>query len=144
MRTTLSILLVMSCMGSVLDAVPEKGNVASFAELAELFKSPPASYRSAPLWTWNDDVTEQQIDEQLADFKDKGIWGVFVHPRPGLITSYLSDRWNDLFRHTVERGKQLGMKVWIYDENSYPQWLCRGTCTGTDAGVPLIRGRACA
>ena len=126
MRTTLSFLLVMSCMGSVLDAVPEKGNVGSFAELAELFKSPPASFRSAPLWTWNDDVTEQQIDEQLADFKDKGIWGVFVHPRPGLITDYLSDRWNDLFRHTVERGKQLGMKVWIYDENSYPSGFAGG------------------
>ena len=126
MKSMLSFLLVMFCFGSVVDAAPEEVSVASFSELAELFKSPPTAYRSAPLWTWNDDVTKQQIDEQLADFKDKGIWGVFVHPRPGLITDYLSDHWNELFRHTVERGKYLGMQVWIYDENSYPSGFAGG------------------
>ena len=40
--------------------------------------------------------TREQIDEQLADFHDKGYGGVFVHPRPGLITPYLSDEWMEL------------------------------------------------
>lgn len=126
MRNRLAFFLIMFCLSAALAAEQPDINVGSFAELAELFKSPPTPYRSAPLWTWNDDVTEQQIDEQLADFKDKGIWGVFVHPRPGLITDYLSDRWNDLFRHTVERAKQLDMQVWIYDENSYPSGFAGG------------------
>jgi len=43
-----------------------------------------------------------------------------VHPRPGLLTEYLSDEWFHLFDYTVQKGKELGMKVWIYDENSYP------------------------
>jgi len=90
------------------------------------FKNPPAEYRSMPLWVWNDRVTEQQIDEQLSDFKDKGIGGVFVHPRPGLITPYLSKEWFDRFDYTVKVGKKLGIQVWIYDENSYPSGFAGG------------------
>ncbi|MDD8015866.1 MAG: glycosyl hydrolase [Acidobacteriota bacterium] len=92
----------------------------------ELFQEPPAEYRSAPLWVWNDLVTKEKIDEQLADFKARGIGGVFVHPRPGLITPYLSEEWLSLCRHAVAAGKALGMKVWIYDENSYPSGFAGG------------------
>ena len=102
------------------------GKVQSFETLKTVFKNPPARYRSAPLWVWNDDMTEEQIDTQLADFKDKGIGGVFVHPRPGLITPYISDRWNALFRFTTEKARALGMEVWIYDENSYPSGFAGG------------------
>jgi hypothetical protein len=94
--------------------------VRTFEKLKALFDNPPAGYRSAPLWVWNDDMTEDEIDTQLADFKDKGIGGVFVHPRPGLITPYLSDRWNALFKYSTDKARALGMDVWIYDENSYP------------------------
>jgi hypothetical protein len=96
------------------------------AEVRAAFQSPPAEFRSAPLWVWNDRVTEAAIDEQLADFKARGIGGVFVHPRPGLITPYLSEEWLGLFRHAVEKAKTLGMKVWIYDENSYPSGFAGG------------------
>jgi hypothetical protein len=90
------------------------------ASLQPLFADPPAEYRSAPLWVWNDRVTKAEIDDQLSDFKAKGIGGVFVHPRPGLITPYLSPEWLDLFKYAVDTGRKLGMKIWIYDENSYP------------------------
>ena len=51
---------------------------------------------------------------------------MFVHPRPGLLTEYLSDDWFHLFDYTVQKGKELGMKVWIYDENSYPSGFAGG------------------
>jgi hypothetical protein len=101
-----------------------KGDLA--ADVQKAFADPPAEYRSAPLWVWNDRMTEQEIDTQLADFKAHGIGGVFIHPRPGLITPYLSEEWFDLCRHAVEVGKGLGMKVWIYDENSYPSGFAGG------------------
>ena len=97
-----------------------------YADVLAAFQNPPAEYRSAPLWVWNERVTEAAIDEQLADFKAKGIGGVFVHPRPGLITPYLSEEWLRLFLRAVETGKALGMKVWIYDENSYPSGFAGG------------------
>lgn len=96
------------------------------AALQILFADPPAEYRCAPLWVWNDRVTKVEIDEQLADFKAKGIGGAFVHPRPGLITPYLSPEWLDLFKYAVDAGRRLGLKIWIYDENSYPSGFAGG------------------
>lgn len=90
------------------------------------FRNPPAEYRPTPLWVWNDRVTREEISTQLADFKARGIGGVFIHPRPGLITPYLSGEWLDLCKFSVETGKSLGLKVWIYDENSYPSGFAGG------------------
>jgi alpha-L-rhamnosidase len=101
-----------------------KGDLA--ADVQKLFADPPAEYRSTPLWVWNDRITKEEIDTQLADFQAHGIGGVFIHPRPGLITPYLSEEWFELCRHAVETGRGLGMKVWIYDENSYPSGFAGG------------------
>ncbi|MFC2158550.1 glycosyl hydrolase [Acidobacteriota bacterium] len=98
----------------------------SYNEVLEAFQDPPSEYRSVPFWVWNDRITEKQIDEQLEDFKTKGIGGVFIHPRPGLITPYLSEEWLSLCRYTVDKAKDLGMKVWLYDENSYPSGFAGG------------------
>jgi hypothetical protein len=100
--------------------------IDTYEALRAAFAVPPAEFRSAPLWVWNDRMTEAVIDEQLEDFREKGIGGVFIHPRPGLITPYLSEEWLALCRHAVETGKSLGMKVWIYDENSYPSGFAGG------------------
>lgn len=104
----------------------EKNKRDSYGEVLALFSDPPASYRSAPLWVWNNRVTEEQIERELADFKAKGIGGVFIHPRPGLITPYLSEAWLSLCRYAVETGKMLGLHVWLYDENSYPSGFAGG------------------
>jgi hypothetical protein len=98
----------------------------TYLNVLKTFQDPPAEFRSAPLWVWNDRMTKTEIEEQLADFKARGIGGVFVHPRPGLITPYLSDEWLALFKHAVATGKTLGLKVWIYDENSYPSGFAGG------------------
>jgi len=95
-------------------------------EALALFENPPVEYRSVPFWVWNDAMTREQIEEQLADFRDKGLGGVFVHPRPGLVTPYLSEKWFSLFRHAVDIAAGLGMNVWIYDENSYPSGFAGG------------------
>lgn len=62
----------------------------------------------------------------MQGFKDQGIGGVFIHPRPGMITEYLSDEWFDLYEHTIRIAKENGMYVWIYDENSYPSGFAGG------------------
>lgn len=97
-----------------------------YESIASLFKQPPASFRTAPLWVWNDRVTRDKIREQLQDFKDRGIGGVFVHPRPGLITPYLTEEWFSLFSFAVAEARSLGLEIWIYDENSYPSGFAGG------------------
>ncbi len=98
----------------------------NFKNLIKGFKDPPIEYSTAPFWVWNDDVTRLKIDEQLPDFKEKGISQVFIHPRPGLITEYLSDEWFELVKYAVDKGKELDMKLWLYDENSFPSGFAGG------------------
>lgn len=105
---------------------PASESICTYAGLKKLFADPPSDYRSAPLWVWNDKISEEGIDFHMKKFKEGGIGGVFVHPRPGLITEYLSEDWHRLFDYTVRKGKELGMKVWIYDEDSYPSGFAGG------------------
>ncbi len=90
------------------------------------FKNPPALYRPAPLWVWNDEMDDAEIDNQLAELSAHGFGGAFVHPRPGLISGYLDDDWFARWGHALETAKKLGMKLYIYDENSYPSGFAGG------------------
>jgi hypothetical protein len=123
-RTRLLCSLFLAAGGLLWPAPGEPVN--SFARLRELSGNPPAAYRTLPFFVWNGEVTEADIDKYLADFHAQGIGGVFIHPRPGLITPYLSDRWFELCRYTVDQAKKLGMEVWLYDENSYPSGFAGG------------------
>ncbi len=118
----LTLVILFSCQKNE----PVDDFINSYVQLQNLWIDPPSEYRSAPLWDWNDLITEEGIDFQMEEFKKAGIGGVFVHPRPGLITEYLSEDWFYLFDYTVQKGKELGMKVWIYDENSYPSGFAGG------------------
>lgn len=92
----------------------------SFSTLEAQFSNPSSEYRTAPFMVWNGKVTEIEIDRMLKDFKDAGCGGAFIHPRPGMITEYMSDEWYSLYRYAVDKGKEMGLDIWIYDENSYP------------------------
>jgi len=94
--------------------------------IAREFEDPGKAFRSAPLWVWNTKIDKQSIKFELTELKEKGFGGVFVHPRPGLITPYLSEEWFDLYKYTVQQGKRIGLDVWIYDENSYPSGFAGG------------------
>ena len=121
------IIVTMVCVSCQTDSPKTSdATVATFDELAGMFSEPPAEYRPAPLWVWNTVITRELLDASLNDLKDRGFGGVFIHPRPGLVTEYISDEWFDLCRHAVNTGKQLGMYVWIYDENSYPSGFAGG------------------
>ena len=100
--------------------------VADFNTLSLQFKDPPKEYTTAPFFVWNGDITNEEIDKDLVSFKNAGSSQVIIHPRPGLITEYLSKNWFELFQHAVEKGKELGMNIWIYDENSYPSGFAGG------------------
>ncbi|GAB3807564.1 alpha-L-rhamnosidase [Spirosoma humi] len=105
------------------DQVPPPRN---WTQLRAQFAKPSAAYGSGPLFVWNDQMRKGQLDTLLNELHGAGFGGVFVHPRPGLVTEYLSDQWFDLYAHTLKRCQELGMEVWIYDENSYPSGFAGG------------------
>lgn len=114
---------ICCCVGN---AYSEQPRERQFGKLKTAFKDPSKEFRSAPLWVWNTKVTHADIDRMLGELKSQGFGGAFVHPRPGLVTDYLSDEWFDLYKYSVEAGKKLGMDIWIYDENSYPSGFAGG------------------
>ena len=95
-------------------------------QMRTAFENPRPEYRSMPLWVWNDELDWPRLKEQLGQFHRQGMGGVFVHPRPGLMTEYLGDQWFKLWKLSVEEGKRLGIFVNIYDENSYPAGFAGG------------------
>ncbi len=91
-----------------------------------LFGKPPRQFSTAPLWVWNDLLTDEQIVSTLHDLAGQEVKQVFVHPRPGLITPYLSEEWFRLWKLALKTAESLDMNVWIYDENSYPSGFAGG------------------
>lgn len=104
----------------------QTANSGSLQSLQSQFAAPGKAYGSAPLWVWHTKVTKTIIDSMMQEFKQNAFGGIMVHPRPGLITEYLSPEWLDLYQYTIQKGKALGLDVWIYDENSYPSGFAGG------------------
>ena len=96
------------------------------ATVKKLLVNPPRGYATGPLWVWNDLLTEQQIRETMRDLAGQQVKQVFVHPRPGLMTPYLSPDWFRLWKVALNEAEKLDMNVWIYDENSYPSGFAGG------------------
>lgn len=117
-----AVLLLSSCKKAAVNEV----TINDFKSLSSQFMEPPKEYTTAPFFVWNYKITKREIDSYLNAFKEQGSRQVFVHPRPGLITEYLSDEWFELFKYTVDKGRELDMNVWIYDENSYPSGFAGG------------------
>lgn len=116
-----------------------KGNAGdNYKALIKNFKNPPSEFSTAPFWVWNEIITKKGIDEQLKGYKERGINQVILHPRPGLITTYLTAEWFGLVKYSVEKAKSLGMKIWLYDENSYPSGFAGGE---VPAQLPDTQGK---
>jgi hypothetical protein len=127
------VLLVTGCANETSQATDS--NVAA---ARKLFETPSAEYSSAPLWVWNDMLTEEQITSTMNDLAGQKVKQVFVHPRPGLMTPYLSDEWFRLWDVALKEAEKLDMNVWIYDENSYPSGFAGGL---VPEAMPHSRGK---
>jgi len=84
------------------------------------FADPPREMGILPFWFWNGELDEKELEWQLREFWDKGISGLFVHGRFGLAVPYLSDAWFERIKFTVEKAKEIGIDIWIYDEMNWP------------------------
>jgi len=122
---TISVLISLAACNTELKP-PGDGRINDYKSLIEEFADPGIEYRPAPLWVWNNDVEREDIDLSLAELKKQGVGGVFIHPRIGLITEYLSDEWFELVEYSMEKAKEIGLKVWIYDENVCPSGFAGG------------------
>ncbi len=98
-------------------------------ELLENFNNPSSEFRTAPFWIWNDEMDKAEIERQLREMHSHGFGGAFAHARLGLMTPYLGEEWFDCFTHALRVCKELGMKLYIYDENNWPSGAAGGIVT---------------
>jgi len=142
MRGKIIVPLLIMVAGTVWiagDLAPQGVDSSSTVKL--MFANPPRAYSSAPFWVWNDLITDDQVSATLKSFADQNIKQVIVHPRPGLMTPYLSADWFRLWKLALDEAERLDMDLWIYDENSYPSGFAGGFVP--DA-MPEARGRGLA
>lgn len=96
----------------------------------KIFVSPDVSYSPVYIWVWNDICTEDIIDAQLEEMQKLGIRAFYILPEPkefrpdsmptNLVPDYLSTEYFELCAYAVQKGKNLGMNCWIYDEGGWP------------------------
>ena len=103
--------------------------------LAE-FRIPEPEFSQAPFWFWNDDLSEEEIARQMADFRSHGVYGFVIHPRAGLPRSigWMSGRMLEYIRFAVEEASRTGMWVVLYDEGMYPSGSSAGQVVAADPG----------
>jgi len=105
---------------------PSRARAIDSARVKKLFQHPSREYSTGPLWVWNDMLTDEEVRSTLRDLAAQQVKQAWVHPRPGLMTPYLSDRWFQLWQVALDEARRLDMNVWIYDENSYPSGFAGG------------------
>ncbi|MHB1035615.1 MAG: glycosyl hydrolase [Pirellulales bacterium] len=137
-RSLLTVSLAAALAISAALATPEIASAADSTGVKAIFTNPPREYSSSPLWVWNDMLTEDQVVGTLRDLAGQKVRQVFVHPRPGLMTPYLSPEWFRLWKIALKEAERLDMNVWIYDENSYPSGFAGGHVPEV---MPESRGR---
>lgn len=87
-------------------------------------------YKNTAFWSWNADVKKGEALLQLADFKDKGYGGVFIHARGGLEIEYMGKEWFDVFDACVEWAAGHDFDIWLYDEFGWPSGFGGGKVNG--------------
>ncbi|KRF06845.1 hypothetical protein ASG89_18525 [Paenibacillus sp. Soil766] len=95
-------------------------------QLRHKFDHPSVECRSVPFWAWNDELQEGELVRQVNQMKEQGMGGFFIHSRDGLETDYMGREWMAYIRKTVQTAGELGMQVWLYDEDRWPSGFAGG------------------
>ncbi len=100
----------------------------SVKHLTEGLQNPSEEFSPIPFWFFNDKPDKDRIKKQLADYVEKGVNGLVLHPRIGIPREipYLSDACFQVIKYVVETAAELHMKVVLYDEGMYPSGSAHG------------------
>ncbi len=92
----------------------------------DVFNSSPVEYRPVPFLFLNHYLDDNELIWQINEIKEKGLRGFFMHPRPGLLTPYMSSEFRKKVRIMVEQAAKIGIEAWLYDEDPYPSGAAGG------------------
>ena len=87
------------------------------------FATLPMTYRPNPLWFWNNTTVESpELEQQMEAFRDLcGYGGLSILPfGEHFQPEYLSEAYFELYGKALQKAKELGMTLWLYDEYGFP------------------------
>lgn len=89
---------------------------------------PGKEFSPIPFWFFNDAFDEEKVRKQLADYVEKGVNGLVLHPRIGVPKEmpYLSEEYFRAVKFIVKTAAELEMKIVLYDEGMYPSGSAHG------------------
>jgi len=90
------------------------------------FAHPPVEYSPIPFWFLNEVLEEDRLRYQLRQMHAQHVQGAVLHPRPGLVTEYLSEEFWQALGACVDEAKALGMRLWAYDEYPWASGIAGG------------------
>lgn len=92
-----------------------------YEDLRSEFTNPGRRYRPVVYWFWNGEISKTEISRQLHEMDESNTVGaVCIMAWEGLAVEYLSDEWFGLVRYACSVAGDLGLEVWLYDEQRWP------------------------
>lgn len=67
----------------------------------------------------------KDITQMFEAYKKVGIDAVMLYPRSGLEIEYMSEEWRQFCYETICIAKEIGIKIWLYDEFNWPSGSCK-------------------
>ncbi len=107
------------------EKIPLKGTYETEL-LYENFLNPSNTFRSYPFYSINDLLDSAEIYDQVADFKNAGFGGFYLHSRDGLLTKYLGKDWWKVIDAATESALANDLNVMYYDEDKWPSGFAGG------------------
>lgn len=98
----------------------------SWNEARKESKENARAYQPIPFWSWNDELEESELRQQILEQDEAGVGGYFMHARGGLRTPYMQEEWMQAIRTCIEAGGARGMQSWLYDERGWPSGFAGG------------------
>ena len=79
--------------------------------MKEMFKNPDPIYRGTDFWMLNDELKDDEIRRQIAEFHDKGMHAFIARTYVGLRTDYPGPKWKHQIKIMLEEATKYGMRV---------------------------------
>lgn len=89
-------------------------------QVARDFADPPRDCSIVPYWFLNGKLEKAELERQLGEMRAQGVTAAFLHARTGLATPYLEEPWWEAIGHVLAAARDLGLRMWIYDEYNWP------------------------
>jgi hypothetical protein len=115
-RPILFTFLSFLALTMAMQSCSNKGYKTNAGSLAEAFQSPPDSVRPGVYWYFMDgNLSKEAMTADLESMRDVGIGQViFLEVNVGLPrghVDFLSEEWQDLFKHAVREAERLGIEI---------------------------------